>query len=654
MKYSIIIPTYNHLEDCLKPCIESILRYTDLNDAEVIVSANGCTEDTRKYINSLGDKFKLVWNDQPTGYTISTNDGIKVASGDVIILLNNDIELLNQKKNEWIDMLLYPLRDPSIGITGPMQVEWINSGREFLIFFCVAIKREVFDKIGLLDEIYSPGFSEDVDFCIKAQEAGYRLKQVPTKTNINYEPNRMVGGFPIYHKGEETLKHLSVFNSIIGKNTDITRSRYPFFPHGFFGADDIITYRKLVRDNVPVNRTMIELGCFKGKSIASIADIIRERNIQVICVDSFEGSAGESSIQAGPDVFKKEDVKSIFLDTINRFNIAPQIMHMTTSEASTKVQDNYFDLVFIDADHTYEGVKKDLVNWWPKVKRGGILAGHDFAWKSIKDALKEEFGNEVNNDYCNTWFITKPRVYDCFPFFNELDQLEIRLNELDSLVDYFVIVEGSETQQGNPKPLYFEKNKDRFSKFLHKIRHIVVSDWPEYKDGVYDSSWTRERFQRDCIMRGLTDIKDTDVLILGDADEIISAEALRNYKSHMGLCKLEMNFYFYYINYLASDCLTPGKKWMESRIVPVKYFKKYNMTPCSVRYSPGSLQYHHIDNLPSIPNAGWHFSFQGGIDAIMEKIKSFLAQRRSSVALYPDQARYSQDRPNKIATAKVL
>lgn len=60
---------------------------------------------------------------------------------------------------------------------------------------------------------------------------------------------------------------------------------------------------------------------------------------------------------------------------------------------------------------------------------------------------------------------SEPMVYDCFPFFNELDVLEIRLNVLDEVVDKFVIVEMSKTHTGRDKPFYFEQNKERFKKF---------------------------------------------------------------------------------------------------------------------------------------------------------------------------------------------
>ena len=95
MKISIVIPTLNHLEDCLKPCLESIVNYTDLTDTEVIVVSNGSTDGTQEYVKSLGDKFILLDFPEPLGYSKATNEGIKVARGDFLLLLNNDLSLIH-------------------------------------------------------------------------------------------------------------------------------------------------------------------------------------------------------------------------------------------------------------------------------------------------------------------------------------------------------------------------------------------------------------------------------------------------------------------------------------------------------------------------------------------------------------------------------
>ena len=155
MKYSIVIPTYNHLDDCLRPCLESIIKYTDLTNVEVIVVANGCKDGTRAYVESLpSGNFKLLWFNEGIGYTKATNEGIKVAKGEFIVLLNNDTVLLEQQKSTWLDLLVAPFEDPKVAITGPMQNFCDTALRDFLIFFCVMIRASVFKEIGILDEVY--------------------------------------------------------------------------------------------------------------------------------------------------------------------------------------------------------------------------------------------------------------------------------------------------------------------------------------------------------------------------------------------------------------------------------------------------------------------------------------------------------------------
>ena len=108
-------------------------------------------------------------------------------------------------------------------------------------------------------------------------------------------------------------------------------------------------------------------------------------------------------------------------------------------------------------------------------------------------------------------------IYDCFTFYNELDLLEIRLNELNSVADYFVIVEANQTQTGFPKKLYYEENKERYKLFHKKIIHIIVKDMPDIK---YNNSWVLENYQRNQIVRGLIKCNDNDIIFISDLDEI--------------------------------------------------------------------------------------------------------------------------------------
>lgn len=228
IKYSIVIPTYNHCDDLLIPCVESILQHTDMSNVEIIIVANGCADGTKYFADALkqtnSGKINLIWSDEALGYTKATNLGIKAAQGEFIVLLNNDTLLLDQKKNLWLEMMEKALSDPKMGLTGPLQLYDHYADAPVLIFFCVMIKKEVFDKIGLLDEIFSPGGGEDIDFTVRARLAGYEAKPL-VETNFNGETN--VGDFPIWHKNNRTFIEMPEYtNYIVKRNGLINAKRY--------------------------------------------------------------------------------------------------------------------------------------------------------------------------------------------------------------------------------------------------------------------------------------------------------------------------------------------------------------------------------------------------------------------------------------------
>ncbi|MEI9887599.1 MAG: hypothetical protein WDN08_14080 [Rhizomicrobium sp.] len=112
------------------------------------------------------------------------------------------------------------------------------------------------------------------------------------------------------------------------------------------------------------------------------------------------------------------------------------------------------------------------------------------------------------------------RVFDTFLFDGEFDLLEHRLRETFDLVDVFVLVEAAETFRGQPKPLLFRENRARFAWAASKIRPLALSRL----SGA--SPWDREAFQRDAILLALRDAAPEDIVMILDADEIMSRDAL--------------------------------------------------------------------------------------------------------------------------------
>jgi glycosyltransferase involved in cell wall biosynthesis len=195
MKYSIVIPTYNNCEKYLKPCVDSILKYSNIKDIELIISYNGCTDNTKRYLDYLiscfeyhgcGNQIKYYKSDLPLGFAKAMNYGIELATCDKIVLLNNDTVILG---DNWLEKL-----DTGAGISSVWTQYSPITKRRFAVFFCVMIKRNVFDTIGLLNEEYNTGGCEDIEFCYEAEEAGFRI-------DTRFDD----GSFPIYHAAEGTV-----------------------------------------------------------------------------------------------------------------------------------------------------------------------------------------------------------------------------------------------------------------------------------------------------------------------------------------------------------------------------------------------------------------------------------------------------------------
>lgn len=199
--------------------------------------------------------------------------------------------------------------------------------------------------------------------------------------------------------------------------------------------------------------------------------------------------------------------------------------------------------------------------------------------------------------------------YDAFTFFNELDLLDLRLHELDRHIDFFVLVEAPWTFQGNPKPLFFGENRARFKRFLPRIRHVVVQDAPASAD-----PWQREYHQRNAIHRGLVGAGDGDLVLVSDADEIPRPSAIAEAERRACFSFLELGLHYYYLDWFAQP-------WCRAYAAPHALLAA--MPDLS---KPRSLDRRYFaTGVPEsvIPDAGWHFSWAGGIERMMDKLAAF-------------------------------
>jgi len=203
-------------------------------------------------------------------------------------------------------------------------------------------------------------------------------------------------------------------------------------------------------------------------------------------------------------------------------------------------------------------------------------------------------------------------IYDCFMFFNELDLLEIRLNTLNSYVDKFVIVEMDKTHSNKEKIFYFEENKNRFKQFIEKIIYIKITHYPiEYKN-----AWTYENYHRNMIHEGIKNCNNEDIIIISDLDEIPNPSIIIKYKNKVygkdTIC-LNHHIYNYFLNYKDIS----NRIWQGSRIITFESYMNNKLTPQLLRDNK---------SLRLINKGGWHFSYLGGYENIILKIKSYAHQ----------------------------
>ncbi|MFS3135216.1 discoidin domain-containing protein [Gluconacetobacter sacchari] len=211
------------------------------------------------------------------------------------------------------------------------------------------------------------------------------------------------------------------------------------------------------------------------------------------------------------------------------------------------------------------------------------------------------------------------KVYDCFTFFDEFDILELRLEELDSVVDYFVICEANETFVGKQKEMSFHQNREKFKKFLHKIIYVPVTDFPSPHD-----VWVREEHQRECLLRGLKAASDEDFILFSDVDEIPKAEHVASARHVDGYVRFKMDMFQYYMNLRERK-----NSWDACNGLQKKYIPTLDCSPSGTkslsyaRFNLDEISRHTSIPVLSVDNGGWHFTHLGGVEQLLKKFDSY-------------------------------
>ena len=202
-KVSVVVVTYNNL-DLTKVCLDSLDRCSDYPELELIVVDNASADDTPDYLRAwaaAGGNRRVILNADNRGFAGGNNQGLAAASGDYLVMLNNDTHVTPG----WVATLVGHLRrTPALGLLGPVTNNIGNEARidiryadmeqmlqaagdytarhaglltplHTAAFFCVAMPRHVYTKLGGLDEAFGIGMFEDDDYCRRVQQAGWQV-----------------------------------------------------------------------------------------------------------------------------------------------------------------------------------------------------------------------------------------------------------------------------------------------------------------------------------------------------------------------------------------------------------------------------------------------------------------------------------------------
>ena len=167
------------------------------------------------------------------------------------------------------------------------------------------------------------------------------------------------------------------------------------------GTEGLLDLIKELGDNS--NKTMIEIGSFVGESTVLFAQSFKK----VIAIDPF--LADYDPADPTSYLFEFKNVYDTYLErTSPHSNI--ETLTMTSDEASKVLNEETFDFVYIDGLHTYDGVKTDIINYLPKVKKGGVIGGHDYTndtvhthLEGVKRAVNEMLGQPDKVFKDNSW-----------------------------------------------------------------------------------------------------------------------------------------------------------------------------------------------------------------------------------------------------------
>lgn len=151
------------------------------------------------------------------------------------------------------------------------------------------------------------------------------------------------------------------------------------------------------------NATFVEIGAWKGRSACYMGEKIKEsgKDIKYFVVDNFKGNT-DTPMHSLTEEIKTGILYEVFCKNIKPLRDYIRVIYGDSQTEHKRFEDKSIDLLFIDGNHTYEDVKRDIELWRPKVR--GVISGHDYEWESVSRAVREMLpSHKVWNN--SVWYV---------------------------------------------------------------------------------------------------------------------------------------------------------------------------------------------------------------------------------------------------------
>ena len=183
---------------------------------------------------------------------------------------------------------------------------------------------------------------------------------------------------------------------------------------GAIRPPEAVVIQSLAEGKACPDAIFVEVGVWKGHSASIIGEVVKRQGGSFCCVDHWRGSMGTGLVGEA----EKHDIYSVFEHNMRELELWDCIipMRMDSETASQSFADNSIDFFFLDADHRHKQFLDDLTNWTPKMKKGGIMCGHDCeGYYSQMSPVEQEFINkELDIDFNSYHSGVIKGLYDYF------------------------------------------------------------------------------------------------------------------------------------------------------------------------------------------------------------------------------------------------